>query len=195
MEERAWKAFCLLPLLLFRRPVHERNVSKEDLRRRFDLFTNGAWEILVDEAVATLPVPVKSRSEAPLSSEHRGEKAAQKVRLGEITRARQCLTGAPLAPGNDNTFNELQRKRPQEGRERVARARSCIHTGDTIGGEQGDPLEESQVIATRFISRTRWLHVRALEGVDGRCRHVQPVARGSDQPRSSEGCQPASPRR
>ena len=114
MEERAWKAFCLLPLLLFRRPVHERNVSKEDLRRRFDLFTNGAWEILVDEAVATLPVPVKPRSEAPLSSEHRGEKAAQKVRLGEITRARQCLTGAPLAPGNDNTFNELQRKRPQE---------------------------------------------------------------------------------
>ena len=78
------------------------------------LFANGAWEILVDEAVATLPVPVKPRSEAPLSSEHRGEKAAQKVRLGEITRARQCLTGAPLPPGNDNTFNELQRKRPQE---------------------------------------------------------------------------------
>ena len=48
------------------------------------------------------------------SSEHRGEKAAQKVRMGEITRALQCLTGTPLPPGNDNTFNELQRKRPQE---------------------------------------------------------------------------------
>ena len=114
MEERAWKAFCLLPLLLFRRPGNERNVSKEELRRRFDLFTNGMWEILVDEAVATLPVPVKPRSEAPLSTEQRGEKAAQKVQLGEITRARQCLTGATPAPGNDNTFNELQRKRPQE---------------------------------------------------------------------------------
>ena len=39
--------------------------------------------------------------------------AAQKVLLGEITRARQCLT-APLAPGNDNTLKELQRKRPQQ---------------------------------------------------------------------------------
>ena len=83
-------------------------------------------------------------------------------------------------------FQRAAGKASTGGRQRVARARSCIHTGDTIG-EQGDPLEESQVIGTRFISRTRWLHVRALEGVDGRCRHVQPVARGSDQLRSSEG--------
>ena len=68
----------------------------------------------MDEAVAALPVPVKPRSEGALSAKQRGQKAAQKVLMGEITRARQCLTGAPLAPGNDDTFNELQRKRPQE---------------------------------------------------------------------------------
>ena len=113
MEERAWKSFCLLPFLLFKRPGNACNVSKEDLRRRFDLFAHGTWEILVDEAVATLPV-VKPRSEGPLCAEQRGHMAAQKVLLGEITLARQCLAGAPLAPGNDDTLNELQRKRPQE---------------------------------------------------------------------------------
>ena len=163
MEERAWIAFCLLPLLLFRRPVHECNVSKEDLRRRFDSGGRSCGN-----AAGASQAKVGSRVD-------RGEKAAQKVRLGEITRARQCFTGAPLAPGNDNTFNELQRKRPQEVvRELPEHVRAF--TPETPGGEQGDPLEESQVIATRFISRIRWLHERALEGVDGRCRHVQPVA-------------------
>ena len=63
--------------------------------------------------MATLAVQVKPRS-GPLSAEQRGHMASQKVRLGEITRARQCLTGAPLAPGFDDTLNELQRKRAQE---------------------------------------------------------------------------------
>ena len=87
--------------------------SKEDLSRRFDLFVHGTREILLDEAVATLPVQVKPRS-GPLSAEQRGHMVSQKVLLGEITRARQCLTGAPLAPGFDDTLNELQRKRPQK---------------------------------------------------------------------------------
>ena len=72
----------------------------------------------------------------------------------EFAEGVQYLTGAPLASGNNNTFKRVAEKVSTGSRERVARARSCIHTGDTIGGEQGDPLEESQVIATRFISRT-----------------------------------------
>ena len=34
--------------------------------------------------------------------------------MGEVTRARQCLTGDALAPGNDATLQELQSRRPQE---------------------------------------------------------------------------------
>ena len=49
-----------------------------------------------------------------MNMEERGKAARQKAQLGEITRARQCLTGTALAPGNDETFNELQGKRPQE---------------------------------------------------------------------------------
>ena len=129
-----------------------------------------------------LPVPVKPRSEAPLSSEHRGEKAAQKVWLGEITCARQCLTGAPLAPGNDNTFNELQRKRPQEVvRELPEHVRAF--TPET-------PLVVNKEILLKSLKSSP----RGSSPGPGGCtyehlkvRHVQPVARGSDQPRSSEG--------
>ena len=52
MEERAWEAFCLL-CFFSDVLVTNAKVSKEDLRRRFDLFAHGTWEILVDEAVAT----------------------------------------------------------------------------------------------------------------------------------------------
>ena len=48
------------------------------------------------------------------SLERRAEAAYQKVKLGEVSRARQCLTGAALAPGTDATFNMMQNRRPQE---------------------------------------------------------------------------------
>ena len=87
MEARAWKAFCLLPLLLFRRPGNEHNVSKEDVPHRFDPFERGHGD-----SGGRSCGNVARVSEAKVGSpvEHRGEKAAQKVRLGEITRARQC---------------------------------------------------------------------------------------------------------
>ena len=112
MEERSWKMFCLLLFLLLHRPVNKSTI-KEVLYRRFDLFGVGAWDTLVDEAVASIPQarPTPRRS---WNMEDRGKAACQKVKFGEITRARQCLTGAALAPGNDDTFDELQRKRPQE---------------------------------------------------------------------------------
>ena len=42
----------------------------------------------------------------------RAQAACHKVRLGEVSRARQCLTGAVLAEGTDHTFR-LQDRRPQ----------------------------------------------------------------------------------
>ena len=46
LEERAWKAFCILPMLFFRRPQGEGRVSKEELYRRCDLFAQGRWKLL-----------------------------------------------------------------------------------------------------------------------------------------------------
>ena len=44
---------------------------------------------------------------------NRGQAALQKVRLGEVLRARQCLVGAALAPGTEETLAEMQNNRPQ----------------------------------------------------------------------------------
>ena len=49
-----------------------------------------------------------------MSTSERAAAAYAKVQLGEITRARQCLTGAALAPGTEATYRQLQDKRPQE---------------------------------------------------------------------------------
>ena len=43
----------------------------------------------------------------------RAEAALRKVRVGEVSRARQCLTGAMLAPGTEQTFFQMQSRRPQ----------------------------------------------------------------------------------
>ena len=42
----------------------------------------------------------------------RGRAAEDCVALGEVTKARQKLVGAALAPGTDATFRQLQEKRP-----------------------------------------------------------------------------------
>ena len=49
-----------------------------------------------------------------MNPETRAKTACQRVRMGEVSRARQCLTGAALAPGTTETLAELQNKRPQE---------------------------------------------------------------------------------
>ena len=43
----------------------------------------------------------------------RAQAACHKVRLSEVSRERQCLTGATLAEGTDHTFRLLQDRRPQ----------------------------------------------------------------------------------
>ena len=46
------------------------------------------------------------------SQTRRGRAAESSVRLGEVSRGRQNLTSAALAPGTAETFNELQDKIP-----------------------------------------------------------------------------------
>ena len=98
-------------MLLLRRPQGEGRVSKEELCRRCDLFAEGQWETLVDGAVACVTLPTPKR-EAP-TDKQKAELACRKTRLGEVSRARHCLTGSPLAPGTEDTWQELQSKRPQ----------------------------------------------------------------------------------
>ena len=100
----------MLPQAQTRMPLAAHQLPRR-LRLHLARRVNDPWNIFCPWMISVLWVKPRS---GPLSAEQRLHMASQKVRLGEITRARQCLTGAPLAPGNDDTLNELQRKRPQE---------------------------------------------------------------------------------
>ena len=96
-EARAWKLFCLLPFWLRRRSPDSHRVPKLELCRRMDMFSQGAWEELMHEASVSVSNERRS-SPSGDSDQKRAEVACRKVQLGEVSRARQCLTGAPVAP-------------------------------------------------------------------------------------------------
>ena len=113
MSVRAWKLFLFFPYMLLRKPRGAGRVGKDGLSGRFDRFLEGQWLTLLEDARRA------SLTERPLcptnrTPERRAQEACQKGRLGEVSRARQCLTGAALAPGNEDTFRALQDKRPQQ---------------------------------------------------------------------------------
>ena len=111
-ECRAWKLFLLLPFLLLRRTTGQGRVGKAELFSRFEKFAAGQWEVLYQEASEATRAD-KPRVPVELTEVKRAQAACHKVRLGEVSRARQCLTGAALAEGTDHTFRLLQDRRPQ----------------------------------------------------------------------------------
>ena len=113
MEARAWKLFLLLPFMLLRKERGVGKVGKDELSRRFDKFSEGQWRTLLEEARRAVQVDCP-RVATSMTPERRAQAACQKVRLGKVSRARQCLTGAALAPGNEDTFRALQGMRPQQ---------------------------------------------------------------------------------
>ena len=74
------------------------------------LFAEGNWEVLWRDVVRVAGVPAHTHTR---DAERRGLAACRKVQIGEVTRARQCLTGAVLAPRTDDTLRELQSRRPE----------------------------------------------------------------------------------
>ena len=124
--ERAWKLFLLAPRMLLARPAHRQGPrGREELLARAAAFERGEWTSLLENA-RQLPVPTESppKSDEVLAAERR-ERACAKVRIGEVSRARQVLTAAELAPGTEDTSTPL--RTPSDGprqREHQSRQRS-----------------------------------------------------------------------
>ena len=112
-EVGGWKLFLLIPFLLLRRPTAEGRIGNKELSIRFDRFSNGQWSILLSDSFKACQFD-RQRIHRPNTAERRATAVCQKVRLGEEIRARQCLIGAALVPGNDQTFEELQSRHEQE---------------------------------------------------------------------------------
>ena len=83
------------------------------MRTRFDKFGGGQWAELLLEAHHSVDGPHHNSCPPLDTMDRRAEAALHKVRVGEVSRARQCLTGAMLAPGTEQTFFQMQGRRPQ----------------------------------------------------------------------------------
>ena len=153
-ETRAWKLFNLLPFMLLRRVPGQSHVSKDELHARFNKFGDGQGAELLDEALLSTTVDVP-RSLSVGSAERRAEAAERKVMLGEVSRARQCLTGAALALGTEETFQSMQNRRPQahfSGGERVPPRSTSQHRSQGV-------LAVFEVGTSRVVTRTGWMHL------------------------------------
>ena len=113
---RAWKLFLLSPRMLLARPAHQGADGRAELLERAALSTEATgcsfWKPPAPTAGRPWPAPPWKQRRS------RRDRACAKVRMGELTRARQVLTASELAPGDEATFRALTDplRRPPEPR-------------------------------------------------------------------------------
>ena len=124
---RAWKLFLLAPRMLLARTTQRGAQGRQELLARAAAFQRGDWALLLDEARragSCRPQSGAQSLDAETVAERKREQACTKVRAGELSRARQLLTAAELAPGNEDTWRALTdpARRPPEPRTPIPRA-------------------------------------------------------------------------
>ena len=108
-------------------------VGKDELSGRFDKISEGRW--LLDSADRT------SHCVPPTALQRTGC-------MREVSRARQCLTGPALVPGDEDTFRVLQDRRPQQV---IISLRSqCTWT---------KPCVQSEECSEGIFAPSWWVHV------------------------------------
>ena len=113
-EERAWKAFALIPLMILNRPRGLGSIGKQELVERANKFARGQWIELLEGARQALSSTRRvTQLEGSEELRRRGLNACSRVKQGQVSRARQELVGASLAPKNLETLAQLQNRRPQ----------------------------------------------------------------------------------
>ena len=115
----------LLPRMSLHRPPRGGFISKAKLAARFEDFSHGRWQKLIDagrhcvEEAATAVSRKRHRTNQQSDIERRAVRAQSLVQLGELSAGRQALEGAVLAPGSIQTRQELSnpQRRPPHPRE------------------------------------------------------------------------------
>ena len=106
---RGWKLFCLVPFMLLHREVSG-SVGRDELAQRVADFEGGRWIQLLDAASAFTPArPRQTTITAEEEQKRRGLVVQSRIQRGQVSRARQELTGAALAPKNEETLQELRK--------------------------------------------------------------------------------------
>ena len=98
-EERAWKAFALIPLMILHRPKGVGSVGKQELLERANKFARGQWVELMEGARQSSSSTFLGKpTEGDDELRRRGLNACNRVKQGQVSRSRQELVGAALAP-------------------------------------------------------------------------------------------------
>ena len=98
-ELRAWKLFCLVLVMLLHRPRGSGSVGRDELAQRVADFEGGRWIQLLDAASAFTPArPRQTTLTAEEEQKRRGLVVQSRIQRGQVSRARQELTGAALTP-------------------------------------------------------------------------------------------------
>ena len=104
----SWALFDLTPRMLLRRTQHQGRRGEAEFHERAARFFAGDWAELLEEARAQAVTRRPRRRLGPEEeARRRRAKACLQVRLGEVSRARQELLAAELAPGTQETLEEL----------------------------------------------------------------------------------------
>ena len=93
-EERAWKAFALIPLMILNRPRGLGSIGKQELVGRANKFARGQWFELLEGARQALSSTRRvTQLEGSEELRRRGFNACTRVKQGQISRISRSITG------------------------------------------------------------------------------------------------------
>ena len=101
----AWKLFILIPRMLLQPTEQQGDAGTVIFRERIDSFLKGDWVALLD-AVSAPQCAVRA-IDGEAAERNRLKQVEAKIRLKEISRARVHLTSSGVAPGTEETLQEL----------------------------------------------------------------------------------------
>ena len=114
-EERAWKLFGLIPVLLHR-PQGCGSVGKQELAERANKFGRGHWrELLASSQEVPNHPQAKDEQDILTEQKRRGRAACNRVQHGQVSPARQELIGATFGPENPRDIGRIARQKAARG--------------------------------------------------------------------------------
>ena len=157
---RAWKLFCLMSRLLLHKMKRGGSAGSRELRNRIDKFDRGQWTELLVASRNTVQIrrPRSDISDPAAQHTARIENALRLIKQGELSHASRILRSEGVAPGNEDTFRQLND--PQLRPPRLTRPLS--HESQTYVPES--PVELDGDI---FISNLRSARKGLSAGVGG----------------------------
>ena len=176
-EKRAWKLFGLVLLMLLHRPRGSGSVGRDELAQRADDFAQGHWIALLRNARRSV-VEVRGRIAKSEAQEQarRGRAALSRVQQGQVSRARQKLTGADLAP---KTFGGIAGQATPSQRHGHSPERDGICARQACAVRSHIVHEVFAQCTLRQCVRSRRMHERDASSVFGRPRVVPTLVQSS----------------